>query len=190
MIFNLQSSIHDLQSTIYNPRSTIHDLQSTIYKPRSTNHDLQSTISYLDYNGARAFLPVSFFKSSLQSSIPNPQSSIINLFRIPWRPWRLGGQSSCAETAGEIPVGAGEFPCAIAAGPIDGDCLTTLCSGGGRSLDFRAAFVPYYTARCIIRTIAARGIIKLLAEENESYCTNSFCDNSSRSFCYRLQTLE
>jgi len=29
---------------------------------------------------------------------------------------------------------------------------------------FRAAFVPSYTARCIIRTIAARGSIKLLGK--------------------------
>jgi hypothetical protein len=52
----------------------VDDLQSSIFDPRSTIHDLQSIISYLDYNGARAFLPVSFFKSSLQSSILNPQS--------------------------------------------------------------------------------------------------------------------
>ena len=63
---------------------------------------------------------------------------------------------------------AEEFPCGIAAGSIDGDCPTTLYSGGGRSLDFRAAFVPSYTARCIIRTIAARGIIKLLAQNEIS----------------------
>ena len=57
---------------------------------------------------------------------------------------------------------ADEFSCGNAAGPIDGDCLPTLYGGGGRSLDFRAAFVPSYTVRCIIRTIAARGSIKLL----------------------------
>jgi hypothetical protein len=62
-----------------------------------------------------------------------------------------------------------EFPCGNAAGPIDADCLTTLDGGGGRSLDFRAAFVPYYTARCIIRTIAARGIIKLLAKKQTNH---------------------
>jgi hypothetical protein len=59
---------------------------------------------------------------------------------------------------------AEELTCGIAAGPIDKDCLTTLYGGGGRSLHFRAAFVPYYTARCIIRTIAARGIIKLFGQ--------------------------
>ena len=57
-----------------------------------------------------------------------------------------------------------EFSCGNAAGPIDGDCSTTLYGGGGRSLDCRAAFVPSYTARCIIRTIAARGLIKLLTK--------------------------
>jgi hypothetical protein len=60
---------------------------------------------------------------------------------------------------------APEFPCGNGAGSIDGDCLTTLYGGGGRSLDFRAAFVPSYTARCIIRTIAARGIIKMFGKE-------------------------
>jgi hypothetical protein len=94
----------------------VDDLQSSIFDPRSTIHDLQSIISYLDYNGARAFLPVSFFKSSLQSSILNPQSSISSA--------SLGALGGLAVNPNALKK-AEEFPCAIAAGPIDADCLTT-----------------------------------------------------------------
>jgi hypothetical protein len=58
-----------------------------------------------------------------------------------------------------------EFSCGNSAGSIDGDCLTPLHGGDGQSLDSRAAFVPSYTARCIRRTIAARGIIKLFCKK-------------------------
>ena len=34
-----------------------------------------------------------------------------------------------------------ELPCGNAARPIDGDCLTPIYGGGGRSLDFRVRFV-------------------------------------------------
>ena len=98
--------------------------------------------SVIGENGAQAFLPESFFIGP-----PRPQ----------------GARASCpphsshpSHPAHRAVFRLEKFPCGNAAGSIDGDCLTPLYGGGGRSLDFRAAFASSYTARCIIRTIAAR----------------------------------
>ena len=68
--------------------------------------------------------------------------------------WRFKfevGRGSCRRIAEE-------FSCGIAAGPIDGDCLTTLYGGGGRSQDFRE------TARC---SAELRNIIMSLYVQHE-----------------------
>ena len=68
--------------------------------------------------------------------------------------WRVAGEESRG------------MSCRNAAGSIDGDCLTTLQGGGGRSLHLRAAFAPKSISVCLIQSTTQRLNRTVLLQNN------------------------